>query len=284
MDLIFTSYKGVYRIDTDTEKIHIIHSGEGMYYGVTWNKHKIYVAARRSISDYKLGDERIFVFDKDLKLVGKMPQQLKNHGLHEILIDPTTGLLWATASLQNKIVMLGVDGSTKSYYPNAFKNIDHNHFNSLCLVGGNMLITAHNNGKKDSEIYKCSIGEKPKVIKKYKMKGCTHSHNCFILDGELCTCASEESAVKTKEGHSLFDVKFGGYTRGVVIGKREIVVGVSARAIREDRIQADGNIFIFDRDTRELKKKIDLPKIGQVAEIRALSDPDDRHWPDPILG
>ena len=281
MDLIFTSFKGIFRINTSTMDIRKIHSGSGMYYGITWHNDDLYVVARNSSYDYKLGDERILIFNKDFDYVGYMDHQFVDCGLHEILINPDDGRLWLTASLKNKILIISNE-SCDEFYPNPLKvDIDFNHFNSL-FFDGNMFITAHNKGISDSEIWEVSPNTL-EVIDKYPMKECTCSHCCFKMDGKLATCASAQSSVKNIDGEPLLTSDFIGYTRGIAITDTEIAVGDSAIADHGNRTNADGWIHIFDRQSMSLKHKIHFPNIGQIAEIRSLNEKDYRHWPDPFL-
>lgn len=282
MRLLFTSYKGFYFLNTDKGVVHPIHEGSGMYYGLTWFNNIIYVAARNSVTDYRLGNEKILMFNKDLKFIGEMAYRFEDYGLHSILVDPISERLWATGALRNCVAMLDLKITEKKHFwPNKVKNSDRNHFNSLTYQNGKMLLNAHNNGLDCGEIYICKSGKHPKVESIERIPGTTHTHCCFYLDGELATCASEQSQITTVNGNIL-PRKLKGYTRGIVLTQDKLVVGESQRAVREDRVNSDGIIHIYDRKSVEKIEKFNMKNIGQVAEIRCLDEHDEHHWPDPM--
>lgn len=284
MKLLFTSYTGVYTFDTNYEKLEPVHLNSGMYYGITWHNNKVYVAARNSISDYRLGNESILVFNKNLKFIESLPLRFPNHGLHSILIDPDTGWLWVTASLKNKLVLVNLENNqTKDYYPNKLKkDIDYNHFNSLTTSGTKMLLNAHNH-QRGSSIWILNRGKSPKVTSEINMPGATQSHCCWKFLDKYYTCASHQGQVTSNKGNKVLPKTLSGYTRGIVLTSKWMLVGESARAVREDRAKAGGFIHLYDRSTMQLIKTYKFPKIGQIAEIRVLDHLDDHHWPKPLL-
>jgi hypothetical protein len=286
MKLIFTSFKGVYVINTDRGNPHLIHTGLGMYYGLTWLGEKLYVAARHNYSDLSNNqNEKILVFNRKLEFVGKLfPWDNARLGFHSILADPKTNDLWITCPGSNKVVLLDVTtGRRRDFWPfPKIKGREYNHFNSLMIHGDNMLLNAHNGfieprGSVNSEILVCSRSKTPKVLDKIVFKGVRNSHCCFYVGDELCTCASDLGQIITQSGNALLPESLSGYTRGVVITKDRIVVGESQRAQRENRISADGWIHVYSRPDMAKVQTIHLPKIGQVAEIRALDTPDEHH-------
>lgn len=282
MKLIFTTYTGVYVLDTETRLINCIHKDHGMYYGLTWLGNKLYVAARNSVSDYRLGNEKILIFNRNLKQIGELPQTFKNCGLHSILTSPDNKL-WITASLKNKIICVDlITNSVYNIYPNPKAiDVDHNHFNALTWDNDKILINVHNHSR-GSEIWICNP-DPFDVIKKIAMPGSTHSHCCWKDNDSYWTCASEESQIKNHHGDSLLPKKLVGYTRGLVLTKNRLIVGESERAVREKRATSGGLIHIYERGTMRHITTYRWPNIGQIAEIRALDAYDEHHWPDPFL-
>lgn len=284
MKLVFTSYSGIYLLDTETRHLRAIHQGNGMYYGLTWYNGIMYVAARNSIHDYRLGDEKILTFNKNLEPTGTLPHSFSNHGLHSILPTPD-GELWLTAPLKNKIVRVDLK-TNKSYdfYPNDLvKDRDHNHFNALTLDRGKILINVHNNGRSDSEIWVCDYQTRL-VHDKIVMPGSTHSHCCWREGNVFWTCASDESQIRSSDGRNILPNKLRGYTRGIVLTSKRIILGESQRQVREKRATAGGSIHIYERGSMRHIMTYHWPQIGQIAEIRALDAVDEHHWPQPMWG
>ena len=118
MQIIVTTFKSVLLIDSKSGKIRTIHDGAGVYYGITWNKKKLFVAARFGYKD-ELGQvERIAVFDHKLNHKGYLDGANEtNAGYHSIQWDPKFNNLWMTAPHQNKIIIL------KNFFHTAFIKI-----------------------------------------------------------------------------------------------------------------------------------------------------------------
>jgi len=286
MKLIFTSFKGIYVVNTDKGVPHQIHTGLGMYYGLTWLGDKLYVAARHNYSDLSNNqNEKILVFNKKLKFTGQLfPWKNTKLGFHSILADPKTNDLWMTCPGSNKVILMDItNGRRRDFWPfPKVKNREYNHFNSLMIHGDHMLLNAHNGfieprGSMNSDILICSRSKDPKVLDRVVFKGVRNSHCCFYIDDELCTCASDVGQIITKDGRKLLPEALAGYTRGIVVTHDRVVLGESQRAQRENRLSADGWIHIYDRADMNKIKTIHLPKIGQVAEIRVLDIHDEHH-------
>jgi len=77
--------------------------------------------------------------------------------------------------------------------------------------------------------------------------------------------------------------RFPGYTKGLAVTRRHVIVGYSDKAEREDRPTSKGFLAIIDRKSLELEACVDLnaaeevPVIGNVNEVRCISEPDDGH-------
>jgi hypothetical protein len=280
MKIIATTFKSVLVIDLNDEKIHRIHEGAGVYYGITWDKERLFVASRFGYKD-ELGQvERVAIFNKKLRFSGYLSgANDKNAGYHAIQYDPKFGNLWITAPHQNKIIILGLkSGKRHEIYPNEEKiGKNWNHFNSVTLHKRYMMINAHNGigVSRTGQVYFCNRKDFS-LSHIVDMKTSSHTHNCFIFKKELYTCSSDTGLIVNRDGKPLRPGRLKGYNRGIAISDKVLLVGESARAAREDRVNADGFIHIYDIWKLNLIKTISLPKCGQILSIRIL-DRRDRH-------
>ena len=283
MRLLISSYSGVYVLEPfKSNKTHYIHRNSGMYYGITWSEDNLYLVARNNKGDQNMNkNEHIVILDNNFKKKGIIEfKENPGTGFHSIQYDPQYNNLWVTAPGLNKLILINLDNNNhKNIFPNKTKNKRNNHFNSLTLLENKILVNSHNGFSSigRSQIYVYSRDKKPKLLEIINTNVQPGSHNCFYIGDELCTCDSFASQVSTIDGKKLLPNRLNGYTRGIVLTDKYLVVGESQRAERHDRLTADGRIHIYKLDNMDKMKEIYLKNIGQIAEVRSLDDVDYHH-------
>jgi len=267
-NLLITTCSGFYKLSIDTEQLTPIHQGSGAYYGITWSHDKIFVAARNSVDDYKLGNEQILIFNNNLSYVGSLPNVFENVGLHQIQYDALYDKLYVTLTLKNQIAYV-VDNNITRISPNKNESgNDINHFNSLLLHNDRLFITAHNKGIKPSEVYEHDRKDGT-LIKIHTMIDSLAAHNCGFINNKLCVCDSHCGQISNIYGHKLLNENHNVYTRGLSITDNHVVIGGSQKSDAKQRPKAHGYIYLYNKNF-DLLKTLFLKNIGQVFDLRIL--------------
>ncbi len=161
--LLVTTSRSVLCINAKTGRSTKLHTGRGLYYGITSDDNYIYIGVRNRLvsSKIKPEDERgmILKFDHNLQLLEEIQSHFPLKDIHQIrIIDHK---LYATCTRDNMIAVYDGD-HWEQWYPNEFRNEDKNHFNSLFHDEQYIYLLAHNWG--DSEFdqnHKIHLGYAP---------------------------------------------------------------------------------------------------------------------------
>jgi hypothetical protein len=131
------------------------------------------------------------------------------------------------------------------------------HVNSLTKARNGYLLMLHNGGAKvgrDSELVRFDEGWNE--VERVSLSA-TGAHDIAVLDdGEVLICASESGELISLDGRRLPITTL--LTRGLSVGRSEIVVGVSEYALRDRREVARGRLYFLGRDF-QIRSAIDLP-------------------------
>lgn len=172
----------------------------------------------------------------------------------------------------------------------AFGGVQHDvhHVNSVYPCGTDqVLVMLNNRNTKPSEVA---------VLARDADEGFRVTATVPLPDNEChCVFADEEVLaynaskrgdfvvldVRTRQ--ELRRIHFDGYAKGLSVTRDWFLVGFSDVAVRDDRSTSRGHLGIVDRGTLELVASVDLnteahpPGIGNVNEVRCLSEPDLGH-------
>jgi len=254
--LLVNSKKGSYRE---------IHSGVGLYYGISQDHSRIFVAARGQLnsSGTPPQNERgcILIFDQSLRLAETWESPFPLRDMHQILWWRER--LWITCSFDNMIAITN-GGEWREWYPFGISDtepLDRNHFNSLTPSRDELIIIATNRGASDMLHFDAAT----LTLRSQSSIG-THAHNAWRQGDEWLTCSSGEGRIIGTKGFSL---TCGRFPRGVAITKHEIAVGLSEPAERRERDLTDGAINFYTRMWKHFGT-IDLPQSGLVLDIQAV--------------
>lgn len=252
-------------IDSVTGVQDVVHSGRGLYYGITFSEKYIYVAARNSVNcfDY-LGhqvEERgeIIIFNSRLKEIGNLHAPFPLRDMHQILFFDEK--LWVTCSLDNMVAVYDFH-EWKKWYPIADckdEGKDVYHYNSLFFHGQRLYVLAHNFGP--SFILEFSY---PDLVLQKRYTLGNQAHNIWLSNSHLFTCDSFNGTVVNEQG-VLADL--GGFTRGAVGLAGKLFIGSSDIAERADRSKVSSEIFELD-DKWNILSKISIQGHGQLLDLR----------------
>lgn len=267
--LLVTTSKSLLYVDVNTQQVTQVHTGKGLYYGITSDKDFIYAGARNRLVSSEIDPAKeegvILKFDHSLHLLEELKPAFPLRDIHQIkIIDK---LLYITCSFDNMIAIY--DGKEwKKWYPNQHQNEDINHFNSLYNDENYIYLMAHNFG--ESEVYLFDR-ETREYIKKIQIGKCAHNI-WFDRQHKLCTLSSEESKMVDSSNTTLLMLE--GFPRGITMTQDHLYVGISKKTERDLRDFTDGKILIFDKKNNKLGE-ISLESEGMVLDIRVINEFDD---------
>ncbi len=265
--LLVTTSRSLLCVDVKTQQIIQLHTGKGLYYGITFDRNFIYVGARNRLvsSEMNPSEEEgvILKFDYKLKLVDEIKPTFPLRDIHQIRIIDNK--LYITCSYDNMISIY--DGSNwEKWYPSKATGKDVNHFNSLYHDKKHIYIVAHNFG--DSEVYIFGL-KNQKLIEKIKIGNC--AHNIWKnKQNTIYTLSSEESKLIDTDNRSLL---LEGFPRGIAITKDRLYIGISERAERNLRDFVDGKILIYNKNKNKIGELF-LKSEGMILDIRIINQLD----------
>jgi len=262
MNLLITTSHSLLELNVENSNIRNIHSGSGLYYGITSSDEKIFVAARnRMVSSAVPVEEEcgeIMVFDRCLNLIGCIDSPFPLRDMHEISWHD--GSLWVTCSYDNFIAIW--DGNAwERWFPLQEDRTDcHDvhHYNSFLFEEGRLWLLAHNQGA--SELLAFSFHNKSLIG---RIKIGSHAHNVWREGSQLFILSSGDGKVIGNEG---FVLETGGFPRGYLHYGDRRYVGINEPAERSARDSTTSSVIIFNENWKYLKK-IQLPDEGMILDI-----------------
>jgi lipopolysaccharide transport system ATP-binding protein len=218
-------------VNMGTGERQVIHSGDGLYYGISVTYDRIFVAARRRMvsSDKPVESETgvIHVFDHDFRLIDSLipPFQLRDmHGIayHE-------GVLWVICSYDDMVARWDGLEWTKWHPLGVHADCIHDayHFNSIYFEGDVVWLLAHKRGL--SELFGFS---KQTLELQSRVQLGVQAHDIWRENGSLSTCSSGEGLIVSQNGFSLHT---GQFPRGFMRTGDYSLVGLSELAERHQR-------------------------------------------------
>jgi len=250
----------------------VLHTGKGIYYGISWDKDKIYVAHRTGISG---AGPDISVMNKDYKIVGSVPGDFSD--VHQILY--ANGNLYVTVTSYNSVAVFDGTNTWMANWTGTTKDI--NHLNSIHFDGEFFWVAYHNYVAKHatslySEVVKVDR-ELTTVLDSFDLGRDIHS---VFVDGELLYVGDSGNGrltvlnMVTKEETY---VDLGMWTRGIAVTKKYILVGTSIFSPRRNRLLGHGQVSLLDRKTLEVLDTKVFDDVGAVMEIRIVDECDYAH-------
>lgn len=280
-DLIIATSQGVFAFQRGT--LNCIHHGFGIYFGISWDEKWVYLAAQRSYRWPRFrGMDNILVLDPDFNWVGSI-QGLNFHALHQIFFFDDRLFICNTGRNRIDILTMLMEEDIPRYSMTEWKYKQGNHVNSIWIDGGArdgdvIYVVEHRHGPSKVKYFDKKfefLGEETGLGDKM--------HNVYVEDGKLFVCSSEAECIiirdlSTGEDRVINTSQYAkGLPRGLARTPGRWYIGISERAIRNERhIAHDGVVLVLDDDFK-LIKRIPLKNVGQVLEIRAMTGSDRAH-------
>jgi hypothetical protein len=242
----------------------------GLSYGITRIENRWYLY--QSIGEYS----RIISFRIDLtNKKSKMHDiRIELSGLPLCIhqIDSFNKDLFITDTLKNRVMCLNKNKKRTFIYPNKkikdkIPYMNNNHFNSIYITESYIYILAHNGWfkpKQNSQIFIVSRLTH-KIINIIDIDA-QEAHNIVFYKNKWMYCDSLGGVVKW--GNARFFTDKMHYLRGLAVTQDSIFVGAS-QIIKRGKRHFSDSIVWFLGHKGEVKKSIELEKIGQINEIRS---------------
>lgn len=279
----------LYLVDLESGESAKVTRGQGLYYGITWDRERIYALC----ADFhpivrKLTRPKVVVLDEYLRKTEEMrpPFHIKG-GVHQAHFDPESEIIWFMSSKDDAAVFLH-NGKWDLWHPvdetldewrerlgnQANKRWDQpgsdiHHLNSVWSKNGKLYFVAHNWGP--SEIYVFDAKTRG-FEKRIPVGKCVH--NVWCEGDEILVCSSIRGQVVNYQGE--IKCSLDGFVRGAAVTETFRLIGLSTMASRKNRVKTDGGIQVLTPDWTPVQKLM-FDKCGQVHEIRYLSGRDICH-------
>ena len=283
MIALVTTSRSFLALNLETGGAKEIHTGSGLYFGISFADNAIFVAARNNYDPFEYLDNlehfsgSVFVFDYNFNKLGEINMPTPTtaatlRDLHQILFFD--GKLWMACALDNMVNINDFEG-WDYWFPSEDKKErwkDIHHFNSLWLDFDleSIYILAHNRGP--SDIWKFSY---PDLELEDKIELGVEAHNIWKLNNKFYTCNSKEGTVVSEDG---FTVDVGDFTRGAAITNKYFIIGTSDIAKKDERHRSSGAIHIYNTEWEKIRQ-INIDDFGQVNDIRVPGHFDvGHHW------
>ena len=261
-------------------KQHNVQTGHGLYYGITWNQGYIFVASRYDEGQGQTG--KLQQLDKHLERIrfiediplGSDPHQLFwfNDVLHIANTDRRCVTLW--------------DG--KFIIKEVLWTEDDRHINSIWSDGICFYVVEHCHGERAKAIVVFDLDWNLSNWFRIDVPGQTKDtgyglHNVYTEGRALMTLAPHNLILidRFRERPTRFlwldDVRPGqGYLRGLARTRDYFFIGVSHLSERSHRGFGHSDILILDSNFKTVGR-IRLEEVGQILEIRVISEADFAH-------
>src|ERR1700683_2175770 len=197
MAFLVSTRRHILLADIHRGKLYRVHSGSGLYYGLTLLRGRLAAGCRNRLpseGDAERAQERgsLLFFDERLRVINELQPPFPMRDLHGIAsIDDT---LFVTCAFDNLIAILDTKtGVWDKWYPSidlTARERDVNHFNTVRAVGKQIAVVGHNWGPSDILFYHYPSLDLESVHQLGK-----EAHNILFVSGSLTTCSSAEGLI-----------------------------------------------------------------------------------------
>ncbi len=269
MPLLVSTPLQIFLVDEISNKISILRSGDGYYFGITHKNEKI-------VLSHSGGYLQNFG-------INCKPKRTKRHLHQPHQIEWAQDKILVTNTGKNCLSVYDEDGKLcRDVYLNEIhwddKNINRkgNHFNSVHKHGEKVFVVAHNY-ERPSEIWELNWPDLE--VENIQVCDAGWAHNIWVSDHGKVICDSMNNRLyNVSTNETLWQSNEGGtLTRGLAVSDDYIFVGYSSVSERHDRFWKTGGVWIIDRNTYKMVKKIPIPGSGDINEIRLLDEADEGH-------
>jgi hypothetical protein len=273
--LLVTTSTAVLLVDGNGPRT--IHTGCGIYFGLTWDRDFIYILCRNNLRHGKLS--RVFGYTVTIEILDKNFRQVDSVRCPSIH-DPHQAIA------RNRSIYVANTGRDRIeiYNNNSFSSInwtgeqkDVHHINTIGF-DESFFYVLENNKQQRSMVKMFDLNWQP-------VQGVSlglGAHNIFRQAQALYVCSSLDRAMvrydlDTKEitEFPLLGRKW--LPRGLAKGNNRFYIGLSAEGTRQERHgRLPGKLISTNKDF-EIIDTTDLEGAGQVNEVRLISELDAAH-------
>lgn len=251
----------------------------GVFFGITWDKHHIYVLSRNG----QHAAETIEVFDKSFNRMDQISLHDICSGGHQLFLCPKSHRLHLM-NTNKKLISVFEDQKIEKHIP--WLDADEcTHINSIWSPNGDEFYVMEHNGCNPPSVL-VKTDSDMNVLQRWSGVG-FDCHCIHIEDDVLTTASSKEFAIvrhclKTNTRIGFKHIKALGsekwYTRGLGVGPDYMVLGLSAHQdIRERRLASqDGGAVVLDPELN-IMHEIAVGGRGQILDLRLIDDLDMAH-------
>lgn len=257
----------------------VIHTGRGLYYGLSWDYNYIYLLGRNCGHPF---GPNIFSLDKDYTEVGTLNGPFLDG--HQIHCDGER--VYVTATSLNSIEVVDIKSNTTSVRNWTPHSIDTNHINSIWKDGDSFWVGYHGwECKEDKGKFKGS-SKAVRVDSTLSTELEGHvvghgNHNVVRVGDTLFICSSGDHKLVTYDlvsRRTIRSIDTGFWVRGISITDKYIVLGATEVSdFRSGRATGDSGVYLLDRATLDVLDKKVLRGTGSIYELRVTSEQDHAH-------
>jgi hypothetical protein len=272
---LLATNSSVYKVNSDGS-FSTIHSGSGLYYGVSWDDEKIYLGCR----DYKDSADGtrhscVLTLNANYEVTGRLPFEFPD--IHQILY--TQNALYVTYPSKDLIVSVK-DGIFKEH-DWLCTGRDVHHLNSIFFDGNDFWICYHNlSNRVDYSKKSQVVCLDNKLFHVHEVHEIGKSiHNVFVDDKYIYVCNSNAGSLlrMSRVTNFIDEVTVGMWSRGIAVTDKYILVGSSKKGPRGDRVTGDARVHLLDRDTMRVVDSRTFKDSGALFGIRIIDQKDYAH-------
>jgi hypothetical protein len=282
MQLLVSCPRQLLWLDTVRGEIRTVEADRPEYYGISWPEHGRHLclghsgvenASLQSLESYMDSERGWLSYGQH-----QGPRSLS--AVHQILCAGDRVI--ATNTGRNCITVFRTDDWYYRHYwidqirwdRMGRENPCGRHLNSVFLQDGLLYVIAHNHDR-GSEVVRLAWPELDVVG--IDRTSTLMAHNLWLTDeGQMIVCDSMRGTlvdVLQDEVVWRCDVPKA-VTRGLAACDGYVFVGHSAVGTREARVHRDSHIWVVDRRTWKTLDVLNLPRSGNIHELRLLDQPD----------
>lgn len=280
---LFSTSQGLFYVDLSTSNYRKILDGK--CYGITKYKENWIVACsgstgyRDHIVNNRFSDIYSIVLNQDgsiktlKKIIYGIPAEV-----HQI--DCKNDILYIPHTDFSQLLYIDIKVCMANPTPKSIEELNHydlldlykySHLNSIYIFENTIHLISHNytmKTNKKSQIIQ--LDKKGKIINMKDINA--HSaHNIFVTPEETIYCDSGENTLHINK----HVINFEKLTRGLSITEEHIFVGGSHISFKEyERFSSTPSIYVIDRTSKKRLYEITFEDLGNIYEIRQISEKD----------
>lgn len=267
MNILITTNQSILLFDLQKFSYQIIHTGLGLYFGITKDNINYYIGCRnRLINQKSILEEQcsILVLNKKFKEVTRIYCNLPLKDIHGITFFDNK--LFCTNTFYNSILIYCL--IQKKWYEWRPEELEYgediNHINYIKIYNGYIYLSCHNFADSQVNIYEYHT---KKLIKSIKIG--KHIHDLFLYYNKIFINSS-----LTGELLYLEDINFKQqicdnniyYNRGLYLSNKYNIIGLTLINDIEKRDNSDSKLNIYT-NTFSLIKQVNIIQQGMILDI-----------------